>query len=120
MIHLPELIGFSGEERSAGNDFQSPRLAAGDNVFGRLPLDGHPPDEGHIRPSEILLRELVRVDIHKPLVKFLWQHGCDGEQSQRGVGCFLPDKFQRIGEAPKRVRKSRIDQTKIFCLELNA
>ena len=84
MIHLPELIGFRGKERSAGNDFQPPRLAAGDNVFRRLPLDGHSSDKDHIRPSEIVLRELVRVDIHKSLVKFLWQHGGDGEQTQWG------------------------------------
>jgi hypothetical protein len=118
MIHFPELIRFRGEKRSAGNDFQPSRLAAVDDVFRGLPLNGHSSDEGHIRPSEIVLREPVHVDIHKPLVKFFRQHGRDGEQAQRGVGRFLPDKFQRVFEAPKRVRKSRVDQqyVQVGCL----
>jgi len=41
MIHFPELIRFRGEKRSAGNDFQPSRLAAVDDVFRGLPLNGH-------------------------------------------------------------------------------
>jgi hypothetical protein len=110
MIHLRERLRFRREQRTARNHLQPPGPTALDDFLRRSPLNGHSPDEDHLRPREIVLPQILHIDIHQPRSKFVGQHGGHREQAQGRIGRFLPDELQGVFEAPEGIGVCRVDQ----------
>jgi len=74
-----------------------------------LLLDDHSPEKDIVGPEQVLVGELGDVHIDQLEMPVWGEHGGDGEQAKWRCAGRFADELESVLEAPKGVRKFRMD-----------
>ena len=110
VVHAGELLMLHGEEQPARHHLHPDLLAAGDEGSRRTALRDHGADKDIVGPCQVFWGHAGHVEVNQPLFPLGGQHGRYSQQAERRCTGLFADKFERVLEAPERIRRLGLDQ----------